>query len=80
MKRIIFCNFFKKKLPGMEYSVYSGKLSKKIFNNISQHAWNLWIKKQTILINEKKLNMSNEKDRKKIKKHMKNFFFKKTNE
>ncbi|MCW5197456.1 oxidative damage protection protein [Buchnera aphidicola] len=76
MKREIYCIFFKKKMKGLKYMVYPGKLGEKIYKNISQKAWNKWIKKQTILINEKKLNMMKLKDQKIIYKKMNDFLFK----
>lgn len=75
MKKIIFCNFFKKKLKKQNFQIYPGKLGKRIYEEISEKAWKVWIKKQTILINEQKLNMFNVEDRKKLENYMKKFFF-----
>ncbi|NIH41313.1 MAG: oxidative damage protection protein [Buchnera aphidicola (Periphyllus aceris)] len=77
MKKKIYCHFFKKKMNGLKFQNYPGSLGKKIYKNISKKAWKKWIKKQTILINEKKLNMLNPVDQKIIKKNMKKFLFKK---
>lgn len=79
MTRIIFCTFLKKKSEGQEFQAYPGELGKKIYNEISKKAWKKWMIKQTILINEKKLNMFNYEDRKKIEEYMKLFLFNKTN-
>ncbi|CAL4325220.1 Probable Fe(2+)-trafficking protein [Buchnera aphidicola (Thelaxes suberi)] len=73
--RIIFCKYFKKKKEGLDYVTYPGKIGLRIYNEISMQAWKQWIKKQTILINEKKLNLQNIEDRKKIEKKMINYFF-----
>jgi len=75
MKKIIFCNFFKKKLKKQNFQIYPGKIGKRIYEEISEKAWKVWIKKQTILINEQKLNMFNVEDRKKLENYMKKFFF-----
>jgi len=77
MKRIVFCYFYKKKLEGMDIIPYPGKLGQKIYKEISKKAWLKWIDYQTILINEKKLNMFDPKDQKKIMKCMNHFLFKK---
>ncbi|BFR92350.1 oxidative damage protection protein [Buchnera aphidicola str. APS (Acyrthosiphon pisum)] len=77
MNRIIFCTFFKKKSEGQDFQSYPGKLGKKIYDQISKKAWEKWIEKQTILINEENLNMFNLEHRKKIEKYMKLFLFKK---
>ncbi|CUR53344.1 oxidative damage protection protein [Buchnera aphidicola] len=77
-KRIIFCTFLKKYSEGLNFQCYPGLLGQKIYNEISQIAWQQWLNKQTKIINEKKLNMCSLKDRKYLEKHMKNFFWKKT--
>ncbi|CAL4325476.1 oxidative damage protection protein [Buchnera aphidicola] len=76
MNRIIFCKFLKKEAEGQEYQIYPGILGKRIYNEISKSAWKIWMSKQTMIINEKKLNMLNLNDRKIIEKHMENFLFK----
>ena len=77
MNRIIFCTFLKTKSEGQDFQSYPCKLGEKIYNKISKKAWKKWLEKQTILINEKNLNMLNFTDRKKIEKYMKEFLFKK---
>lgn len=77
MKRIIFCTFLNKKSEGQDFQSYPGELGEKIYNEISKKAWNKWLMKQTILINENKLNMFKLEDRKKIEKYMILFLFKK---
>jgi len=79
MSRIIFCTFLKKNHEGQDYQVYPGKLGKKIYNQISKKAWHKWITKQTILINEKKLNMFDIMHQKEIEKEMKFFLFNESN-
>ncbi|WP_343192135.1 oxidative damage protection protein [Buchnera aphidicola (Formosaphis micheliae)] len=76
MNRIIFCTYLKEKSEGQDFQVYPGPLGKRIYNEISKIAWKKWISQQTILINEKKLNMFNVDDRIKLEKHMINFLFK----
>lgn len=76
MNRIIFCKFLKEKSEGQDFPPYPGEIGEKIYNEISKKAWKKWIVQQTILINEKKLNMSYIKDRQKIEEYMKLFLFK----
>ncbi|AEH39936.1 A/G-specific adenine glycosylase [Buchnera aphidicola (Cinara tujafilina)] len=51
--RTIFCTFLKKEALGLDYPFYPGEIGNKIYNEISQEAWQHWIKKQTKIINEK---------------------------
>ncbi|WP_440875776.1 oxidative damage protection protein [Thalassotalea sp. PLHSN55] len=63
MSRTVFCQNLKKEAEGLGFQLYPGELGKRIFDNISQEAWTNWQKKQTMLINEKKMNMMNPDDR-----------------
>lgn len=77
MKKKIFCLFFKKINNLQKFKRYPGIIGKIIYRNISEKAWYMWIKKQTILINEYKLNMNDKNNIKKIEKYMITFLFKK---
>ena len=63
MSRTVFCQNLKKDADGLVFQLYPGEIGKRIFDNISQEAWSIWQKKQTMLINEKKMNMMNADDR-----------------
>lgn len=73
---MIYCHFLKKEAPGLDFQLYPGELGKRIFNEISKEAWAQWMQKQTMLINEHKLNMMNPEHRKQIENEMVNFLFK----
>ena len=59
MARTVFCEYLKKEAEGLDFQLYPGELGKRIFDSISKQAWGEWIKKQTMLVNEKKLNIMN---------------------
>ncbi|MGK2896918.1 MAG: oxidative damage protection protein [Candidatus Makana argininalis] len=75
MIKKIFCKFLNILSEKQDYQLYPGSLGKKIFDNISKKAWNIWKKKQTILINENKLSTKNIYHLKFIEKKMINFLF-----
>ncbi|MDF2179104.1 oxidative damage protection protein [Aliiglaciecola sp. CAU 1673] len=75
MSRTIYCQYLKKDADGLDFQLYPGELGKRIFDNISKEAWALWQKKQTMLINEKKLNMMNAEHRTFLEQEMKAFLF-----
>ncbi len=75
MSRTVFCSYLKKEAPGLAFQVIPGELGKRIFDNISQEAWTIWQKKQTMLINEKKLNLMKLEDRQFIEETMVAFLF-----
>ncbi|MGL4712256.1 MAG: oxidative damage protection protein, partial [Shewanella sp.] len=69
------CVYLNKEADGLDFQLYPGDLGKRIFDNVSKDAWGLWQKKQTMLINEKKLNMMNLDDRKFLEEQMTSFLF-----
>ncbi|HAV5984098.1 oxidative damage protection protein [Serratia bockelmannii] len=75
MSRTIFCTFLQRDAEGQDFQLYPGDVGKRIYNEISKEAWGEWMKKQTMLINEKKLNMMNVDDRKLLEEEMIKFLF-----
>ncbi len=75
MSRTVFCTYFNKEAPGLQYQLIPGELGKRIFDNISQEAWTEWQQKQTMFINEKKLNLMQADDRKLIEDAMVAYLF-----
>ena len=75
MTRMVFCQRLKKEAPGMAFHLVPGELGKRIFDNICQEAWAEWQKKQTMLINEKKLNMMNAEHRALLQTEMEKYLF-----
>lgn len=77
MDKKIFCVFLKRKEKKLKFQPYPGELGKKIFNEVSEKAWKQWLRKQTVLINEKQFNSKNSNNREFLKNKMIKFLFKK---
>jgi len=75
MARTIFCIHLDKEAQGLDFQSLPGDLGKKVFNNISKEAWGRWMSKQTMLINEKKLNLMSTDDRSFLEQQMIAFLF-----
>ena len=75
MARKVFCEHLKKEADGLDFQLYPGELGKRIFDNISKEAFTGWQKKQTMLINENKLNMMEPNDRKFLEEKMEAYLF-----
>ena len=58
MRRLIFCKKYKKELPGLERPPYPGPKGQEIYETVSIKAWEEWLKHQTMLINEGKINLT----------------------
>ena len=57
MTRMGQCIKLGKEAPGMKFAPLPNELGKRIFDNVSQAAWNAWPRHQTILINEHRLSL-----------------------
>jgi Fe-S cluster biosynthesis and repair protein YggX len=75
MTRLIHCSKLNKEAEGLDYAPYPGELGKKIFDQISKEAWQMWITHQTMLINEYRLSMLELSAREYLAKEMANFLF-----
>ena len=75
MASMVFCEYRKPEAEGLDFQLYPGELGKRIFDSVSKKAWGEWIKKQTMLVNEKKLNMMNAEHRKLLEQETVNFLF-----
>ena len=75
MARIVQCTFLKKEAEGMDFAPYPGELGKRIYASISKEAWQLWMKHQTMLVNENRLNLADQRARQYLARQMENFLF-----
>ena len=75
MARMVFCTRLQKEAEGLRFQLYPGEVGKRIFDHISQEAWSEWQQKQTMLLNEKKLNMMDENDRIFLEQEMVKYLF-----
>jgi Fe-S cluster biosynthesis and repair protein YggX len=64
MTRTVFCKLLQQNLPGLDAPPFPGATGQEIFEHISEQAWQQWQDQQTMLINEKHLNMMDKTHRK----------------
>ncbi len=57
MPRMVFCRKYQQELEGLDLPPYPGAKGVDIYNNVSKKAWQEWMSHQTMLINEKRLNV-----------------------
>lgn len=73
--RMIYCTKLKKEAEGLDFPSYPGELGKKIYEQISKEAWQQWLARQTMFINEYRLNMLDVKAREFLAAEMEKFLF-----
>lgn len=57
MGRKVHCRKYNKELEGLDTPPFPGPKGEEIFKSVSRQAWQEWLALQTMLINEKQLNM-----------------------
>ncbi len=75
MVRMVQCVKLRRKAEGLDYPPYPGELGKRIYEKVSREAWAGWIKHQTMLVNENRLNLADIKARKYLAEQMEAHFF-----
>ena len=75
MARTVKCIKLGIEAEGLEFAPYPGELGKKVWESISKEAWGLWLKHQTMLINENRLNLADSAARKYLAEQMEKHFF-----
>ena len=75
MSRIVQCIKLGRAAEGLDLPPYPGELGRRIYENVSKEAWAAWLKQQTMLVNENRLNLADPRARKYLAQQMENHFF-----
>lgn len=75
MARMVQCMYLKKEAEGLAFPPYPGELGKRIYDNISKEAFEVWKKHQTMLVNENRLNLADARARKYLATQLEAYFF-----
>jgi Fe-S cluster biosynthesis and repair protein YggX len=58
MGRTVFCAKLQRDLPAMPYKPFKNPLGERIYNEVSQDAWKMWIEHSKMLVNEYRLDLT----------------------
>jgi len=75
MARMVQCVYLKKEAEGLDFPVYPGELGKRIYDNVSKEAFEAWKRHQTMLVNENRLNLADQRARQYLARQMEQFLF-----
>ena len=75
MSRSVNCIKLNKEAEGLATLTYPGDLGKRIYEQVSREAWQMWLGHQTMLINEYRLTPIEPKARKFLEEEMEKYFF-----
>ncbi|WP_075184810.1 oxidative damage protection protein [Teredinibacter haidensis] len=74
MSRTVFCRKYQQELEGLAVPPLPGPKGIDLFEHVSQKAWKEWLSHQTMLINEKQLNLMDMTARTYLGEQMNKFF------
>lgn len=75
MARMVMCVKYKKEMEGLPAPPLPGKLGQRIFENVSRQAWKDWLRRQIMIINEKRLDLADPDAHKILDEAMEKYFF-----
>lgn len=75
MTRMVKCIKLGRESEGLDRPPYPGALGQRIFESVSKEAWQGWIKLQTMIVNENRLNLADPQARKYLAQQMESYFF-----
>ncbi len=75
MARTVQCIKLGREAEGLDFPPYPGELGKRLYENVSKEAWAAWLKHQTMLVNENRLNLADQRARQYLARQMERFFF-----
>ena len=73
MSRSVFCRRYQAEMEGLQAPPFPGPKGEEIYDSVSRQAWEEWQQHQTMLINEKQLNMMDAEARKYLQGEMDKF-------
>lgn len=74
MSKQVFCRKYQKDMDALDFAPFPGVKGEEIFNTVSKQAWQEWLKHQTTLINEKRLNVFEADTKKYLEEQRERFF------
>ena len=75
MTRMVNCVLLKREAPGLDKPPHPGELGKRVYDHVSKEAWQMWVRHQTMLLNEYRLTPIDPAHRKRLELEMEKFFF-----
>jgi Fe-S cluster biosynthesis and repair protein YggX len=75
MARTVQCIKLCREAEGLDFPPLPGALGKRVFDNVSKEAWQGWLRYQTMLINENRLSLADQRARQYLTQQLEAYFF-----
>lgn len=74
-KRMVQCVKLRRPLPGLDESPFPGELGQRVFENVSEEAWKMFMEHFKMVVNEYRLNLMDEEADEIFFKQIEDYFF-----
>jgi Fe-S cluster biosynthesis and repair protein YggX len=75
MARMVKCLKLGKEAEGMRYKPFDNELGKRIYDNISQEAWKMWLEHSKMIVNEYRVDLASPKGQAILLEEAEKYFF-----
>ena len=75
MARMVNCIKLGREAEGLDFPPLPGEMGQRLYANVSKEAWAGWLRQQTMLVNENRLNLADIKARKYLMEQVEKYFF-----
>ena len=75
MPRMVKCVKLGREAEGMKWKPFEDEFGQKLFDNVSQEAWKMWLEHSKMLINEYRLDLMSPKAQQILMEQCEQFFF-----
>ena len=73
--RLVRCAKLRKELPALDEPPWPGELGRRVFENVSREAWELWEERMKMILNEYRLMPWQKEAQELVARQMEEFFF-----
>jgi Fe-S cluster biosynthesis and repair protein YggX len=74
-RRMVFCVKLNRELPGLDAPPWPGPLGQRIYEHVSEEAWQMWEERMKMILNEYRLLPFQKEAQQVIAKQREDFFF-----
>jgi len=72
---MVNCAKLGRELPGIVYKPFVNELGQRIYDNVSQEAWMMWIEHSKRIVNEYRIDLASQQGQKILLEQAESFFF-----
>ncbi len=75
MARMVNCIKLGREAEGLDFPPLPGEMGQRLYASVSKEAWAGWLRQQTMLVNEHRLNLADTHARKYLMEQVERYFF-----